>query len=555
MPKARDLREILSRPALSIAVGAHDAISAKLIEAAGFPLVWASSFTVSAAQRAMADANLLTMTENLEVARHMNDAVSIPVIADCDNGYGNAINVIRTVEEYEKVGIAGISIEDNIFPKRCSLYPGIRRELATVEEHAGKIRAAKRTQRDPDFVVIARTEALIAGWGMDEALTRARAYADAGADAILIHSKAPTAEEVLTFARLWDRPTRLVVVPTLYPDVRMEELEAAGVKLAIFANQVLRAAIKGMEGVLDILHRERHLAAVTSQIVPLEEVYRHVGVDELKASEAEFLPTKTETVRAIIIAAGFEKQLLPLIEDRPKCLLDIKGKSILERQLETLGAAGVHDVVVIRGYQKQTLTLLGPRYYDNDRYDETGEVASLFVAEPELQGRVLFLYSDILFDQSVLEKLLRSQSESAIIVDRAWIDQKERLLPLAKPMDLVVTENPPRVRHRFLPSDEEDRLLKIGQRVHPDEATGEFIGMALFSEAGTARLREVYHTLKERVNQPVHEADRLERAAMTDMLQELINHGHTVSCINIYKGWLEIDTFDDYQRAWAEIRT
>jgi phosphoenolpyruvate phosphomutase len=212
-------------------------------------------------------------------------------------------------------------------------------------------------------------------------------------------------------------------------------------------------------------------------------------------------------------------------------------------------------VVVIRGYQKEKLTLAGPRYYDNDRYTETGEVESLFVAEPELEGRLLFLYGDILFDQSVLEKLLRSQSETAIIVDRAFVVEKDRLLPLQKPMDLVVTENPPRFQHRFLPSEEEDRLLGIGQRIDPDEATGEFIGMALFSESGTRRLKEIYHRLKARGAAPLHEADRLERAAMTDMLSEMVREGHAVSCVNIYKGWLEIDTFDDYQRAWAEIRS
>lgn len=307
MTKPAKFRALLRQPGAHVAVGAHDALSARLIEAAGFPLVWASSFTVSAAQRAMPDVNLLTMTENLEVARYVNDAVSIPVIADCDNGYGNAINVMRTVEEYEKAGIAGISIEDNVFPKRCSLYPGVRRELATVAEHAGKIRAAKRVQRNPDFVVIARTEALIAGWGMAEALKRAHAYAEAGADMILMHSKAPTPAEVLEFMRRWERETPIVVVPTLYPSVRFEELEAAGVKLVIFANQILRGAVKGMQETLAVLARTRHLEAVTPHTVPLEEIYRLVGVSEFKAYETEFLPADANRVRAVIIAAGSGK--------------------------------------------------------------------------------------------------------------------------------------------------------------------------------------------------------------------------------------------------------
>ena len=170
MEQARQLRELLHRPGAIVAIGAHDALSARLIERAGFDAVWASGFAISAAQFALPDANVLTMTENLEVIRHICQATHLPVIADIDNGYGNAVNVMRTITEYEAAGVAAISIEDNIFPKRCSFYSGVQRELVSVAEHCGKIQAAKRAQRSADFMVIARTETLIAGWGMEEAL-------------------------------------------------------------------------------------------------------------------------------------------------------------------------------------------------------------------------------------------------------------------------------------------------------------------------------------------------------------------------------------------------
>src|SRR3990167_2649609 len=187
--KAARLRRLLRKKGPILLGGAHDALSAKLIEEAGFDAVWASSFGVSASTKCLPDANVLTMTEMLEAVKGMNEAVTIPVIADCDNGYGNAINVIRMVKEYERAGIAGISIEDNPFPKKCSLYPGERQELVDKDEMAGRIAAAKSTQVSPAFFVIARTEALIAGLGMEEALGRAAAYEAAGADAILIHSR------------------------------------------------------------------------------------------------------------------------------------------------------------------------------------------------------------------------------------------------------------------------------------------------------------------------------------------------------------------------------
>src|SRR5262245_26481168 len=554
MSKARVLRELLARPGLVAAVGAQDAVSAKLIERAGFPVVWSSSFTVSAAQRAMPDVNLLTMTETLEAARHINNAVGIPVIADCDNGYGNAVNVVRTVEEYERAGIAGLCLEDNVFPKKCSLYPGMRRELASIEEHAGKIRAAKRAQRDPATVIIARTEALIAGWGMTEALRRAHAYAEAGADMILMHSKAPTAAEVLEFMRLWDCPTPIVVVPTLYPSVSWEELEGAGVKLVIWANQVLRSAVRGMETALGVLRQARRLDALAPHIVPLEEIYRLVGVDDFKRIETEFLPRGASDVRAVMSAAGSGKSLLPLTEDRPTCMLDIKGRTLLDRQLETLRACGIQHISVVRGYRKEAVTAAGVTFYDNDTFEETGELHSLFCAEPELHGRVLFLYADILFERALLERLLRADGDVVVAVDRAWVDQRDRLLPLSKPVDLVLTSDPPQPGRRSLGEDAQDHLVQIGQRLSPETATGEFIGLALFSPRGVDLARHSYQRALTAPAAPFHEADSVRTGAFTDLLQSLVTAGHPVSCVSTWKGWLEIDTFEDYQRAWAEIR-
>src|SRR5207249_3619744 len=243
------LLPLLRGSRIVLAGGAHDALSARLVEEAGFGAIWASGFGISAVQ-AVPDANILTLTETLEAVRRIVDAVAIPVIADCDNGYGNAINVIRTVGEFERAGAAGLCIEDNEFPKRCSFYGSVRRELVPVEEHAGKIEAATSARRNADFAVIARTEALIAGLGLEEALCRARAYAEAGADAVLVHSKSRDFAELAAFAAAWDRAVPLVAVPTTYPTVSTDELAAAGFRMAIFANHALRAAIVAMRDAL-----------------------------------------------------------------------------------------------------------------------------------------------------------------------------------------------------------------------------------------------------------------------------------------------------------------
>src|SRR5437867_4717686 len=253
---------LLGGQGIVLAAGAHDALSAKLAEEAGFDAIWASGFGISAVQ-AVPDANILTLTETLEAVRRIVDAVQIPVIADCDNGYGNAINVLRTAAEFERAGAAGICIEDNEFPKRCSFSAGVRRDLVPAEEHARKVEAATAARRDPGFLVIARTEALIAGLGQEEALRRARAYANAGADAVLVHSKAHDFTELRAFAAAWDRPVPLVAVPTTYPTVAAAELAAAGFRMAIFANQALRAAIVAMR---DVLGEMRRSGTVASEI-------------------------------------------------------------------------------------------------------------------------------------------------------------------------------------------------------------------------------------------------------------------------------------------------
>ena len=553
-PSSRSLKRLLAERPQVVAAGAHDALSARLVEQAGFDAIWASGFGLSAV-RAVPDASILTMSETLEATRAMVEATSIPIIADCDTGFGNAINVMRTVADFEAAGVAAISIEDNVFPKRCSFYAGVARELVPAEEHARKVAAAKAAQRSDDFVVIARTEALIAGWGKEEALSRARAYADAGADAILIHSKHPDLSELAEVAAAWDRPVPLVSVPTTYIGASFEELERAGFKLVIYANQALRASLDAMKDALRAL-RSGEAAALEKRIAPLEDVYAQVGVSDLKKNEALYLLPGGFDCSAVILAAGDDGALGELTRDRPKSMLDIKGKTILERQVEALNTAGVKDIAVVRGHQKAAIHYPNLRYYDNEHWATTGEVASLMTAEDELRGPVLCLYGDVIFDDAILGRLLRAQGDVVIAVDRAFYDNVRAgngALP-ERPHDLVVTGEPPVSGYRFVPSSSGVAIERIGRTLPPADAHGEFIGLALLSERGAKLVREVHAELARTHRGRFHEAESLSRAALTDLLQELIDRGHTVTCVDVYKGWMEVDTFEDYRRAWSEIR-
>jgi phosphoenolpyruvate phosphomutase len=558
MTNAAKLRATLKKPGAMKIVGAYDALSARLIERAGFDGIWAGGFAISASMKCIPDASFIDSSEQLGIERNIVEAVSIPVIADCDTGYGNALNVMRTVNDRERAGVAGICIEDNVYPKRCSFYAGVRRELIPIEEHCSKIKAAKAAQIFPEFVIIARTEALIAGWGQEEALKRVEAYAEAGADAVLIHSKSKKFDELRAVYKAWSGRVPLVVVPTIFDQTTAAEMEEAGAKIIIYANQPVRAAIRSIRETLDLIKKDTRPGAANDRIVTLPEVYDIVGVPQMERDEKQFLPVGSEKITAIIAAAGFEKQLLPLIEDKPKCLLDIKGKTILDRQVTALNECDIKEIALVRGYKKEAITLPNIRYYDNDRYESTGELFSLFCAENELKGRTIVLYGDIIFDTAILEKLLKSPADIALVVDLAWLDQERRnAQPSHLNPDLVSLAESPGKSHlsRFVMPEGEHRIMKIGQQLPREQAHGEFIGMAMFSEKGAQALRDCYRASQERyASTGFHEAGSFSQASFTDMLQELIDRGHRVDAVPIFKGWMEVDSFEEYQKAWAKIR-
>jgi phosphoenolpyruvate phosphomutase len=281
--KRARLREGLTADGPLMAVGAHDAMSAQLIEEYGFDAVWVSGFGVATMAHALPDLNLTTMTETLAAALRIDGATELPVVADCDNGFGGLSNVVRTVVEFERAGIAGICIEDNLFPKRNSLYTGeSRRELVATQEQARRVRAGKQAQETDSFVLIARVEALIAGHGVEAACERADAYVEAGADAVLIHSKDKSLREIEEFLGTWRGrgATPLVAVPTLFPDFTDQELYAKGFQMVILANHPMRAAVQAMEDTLGLLRTARKAAAVDPLIAPVNHVFELVRTKE-----------------------------------------------------------------------------------------------------------------------------------------------------------------------------------------------------------------------------------------------------------------------------------
>lgn len=289
MSNAAQLRKRFSDMSLVPIIGAHNPLSARLAEDAGFAGIWASGFELSAAY-GIPDASLISMTQHLDMARAITDAVDIPVVADIDTGYGNAVNVMYTVEKYASAGMAAIVMEDKKFPKDTSLLAGGRQELLSVEEFEGKVEAAVAARKDPKFMIIARVEALIAGHGQAEAKHRGERYADAGADAILIHSKSKTPDEIVAFINAWERDTPLVIVPTAYPQLTEKDIiELRKVKMVIYGNHGIRAAVTGMEQVFKQIRSDGGIQNVDKTIVPVTHIFDLQGVPQMKENEKKYL--------------------------------------------------------------------------------------------------------------------------------------------------------------------------------------------------------------------------------------------------------------------------
>jgi phosphoenolpyruvate phosphomutase len=266
--------------------GAFDAMSAKLVELNNFDAVWAGSFAISATH-ALPDASILTMTEFLSTASTMVEACAIPVIADCDTGFGGPSNVSHLVKKYESAGIAAICIEDKIFPKQNSLLEDGKQELLSEKDFVAKIIAAKTAKNDPNFMIIARIEALIAGHGIEEALKRATAYESAGADAILIHSKKNNPGEIFEFCDTWNGNIPIIAIPTSYPTVTLDELQNHNIKMVIYANQTLRAAHWAMAEHLNQLSSAKSLSEVKTNLTTMEDIFHLQEMYEIKKQELD----------------------------------------------------------------------------------------------------------------------------------------------------------------------------------------------------------------------------------------------------------------------------
>ncbi len=547
--KPTQLRRLLLEKAPLRLIGAHDGLSAKLGERAGFDAIWASGFEISASH-ALPDANILTMTEYLHAATMMNDAVSLPVVADCDTGYGNSNNVIQLVRKYEAAGIAAVCIEDKQFPKVNS-FVGLRQELAPIAEFVGKILAAKNAQSNPDFMVFARVEALIAGGGMEEALTRARAYVEAGADGILIHSKEKTPDEILTFIDRWNLDAPLILVPTTYPSLGFDRIRALKkVKAVIYANQGLRSAVTAMQRDLREIVENGSAAGIEERIVPMSTLFELQGMYEMQRNEEKFLRGVPPPAGALLIAAGDHKHtdlMSTLLRETPLIQLDLNGKTLLERNLEVLVSQGVQNVRVVTGYKSEKVENPRIEKIVNERYLEANSLYSVLLGLEKCSDRTLVIFGDILFDRSILQRLLQypKPRDFLLVVDQAIAHRGHsgKSTP-----DLVEAQYDPVVGDRPLSLERDNLVLKIGKNLSSPRPLFEFSGIFLLSGKGIEVFKKEYEAARSRFEgQAFYEASSFLNASVVDFVQYLVEKDYPIFALEVFGGWQEIHTFDNYQ--------
>ncbi|MFX1363509.1 MAG: phosphoenolpyruvate mutase [Promethearchaeota archaeon] len=545
------LKNLLNKKGFARILETHNGLSAiiannikeinkgEILEFNGF---WVSSFTDSAA-KGYPDIEIIGMESRYETIRQILNNTNKPIIIDGDTG-GEAANFEYFVRSLEDMGVSMVIIEDKKFPKRNSLESGTIQDQEDPEIFSIKIKRGKEVQISKDFMIVARIESLISGLGLKDALFRAKKYLLAGADGIMIHSKSIDPKEILEFAVEYNKLSKelgfrkpLVCVPTTYNTVSEENLQDYGFNIVIYANHLLRAAHKAMKETASIILRNKRAFEAETMCSPVKSVFRDVGFLDVKEKDMKYIKGIT---KVIIPAAGEDPEF-----EIPKAMTTLKGKTILQRQIETLKNCGITDIIVIRGFKKEDINVDGIRYIDNDEYNKYHILHSLFKAENEMQGGFIFIYSDILFNEQIIKNLLMVKGDIILVLDNSYTYHKHKI---DKNLDLILTKNKPSEQSRDL-YQKKNEIIRIGKQINMDMADFEFTGIAYFSEYGVEIIRRIYNECNLTHKGKFHEADSFQKASFVDLIQEVIDRGFRVDILEVHKGWFELHNKKDVEVA------
>ena len=531
--KPTQLRNMLTSGQTEFILEAHNGVSARIVEEAGFAGIWASGLAMSA-QFAVRDNNELSWTQVVDMLEFMSDATTIPILLDGDTGYGDFNNMRRLVKKLEQREIAGVCIEDKLFPKTNSFIQGEQQPLEDIGTFCGKIKAGKDSQSDDDFNIVARVEALIAGWGLDEALKRAEAYRQAGADAILMHSKQSRPDEILAFTQEWANRGPLVIVPTKYYSTPTDVFREAEISLIIWANHLMRAGIATMQSVAANIHDSESLVDSEGRIAKVSEIFRLQGADELLEAEKIYARPGHATASAVILAASKGDHLGELTLNKPKVMIDVAGKPVLRRLVDKFKQQGVNDITAVAGFAHSVIDVQGVNIVVNEQWQNSGELASLDRAINDLGDNTVLLYGDLLFRSYILQNLLDWDAEILAVVDSSPLADIE-----GNTNDLAYcSQSDNRAMYQQHVRLDQVSMNENWQGRKPD---GRWIGMLRVSGNGKTALLNALDELRVQ--------EDFAGLGIPDLLNHLVAAGQQIQVQYISGHWLDINNLDDLQRA------
>ncbi|MGA6829116.1 phosphoenolpyruvate mutase [Nitrospira sp. NS4] len=531
----RQFRNLLLSDQVEFICEAHNGLSAKIVQEAGFKGIWASGLSISA-QFGVRDNNEASWTQVLEDLEFMSDAATIPILLDGDTGYGNFNNMQRLVRKLEQRRIAAVCIEDKLFPKTNSFIKGGAQPMADMHEFCGKIKAGKDAQTDPDFSIIARVEAFICGWGLAEALRRAEAYHQAGADGILIHSALSVPDEILAFKQEWGNRCPVVIVPTKYYATPTDVFRQHGFSIVIWANHMLRSSVTAMQKTARTLKEQEHLLSIEDKVAPVSEIFRLQNAAELQEAEDRYLPKGAEDTCAIVLAASRGDELGELTEHQPKTMVKIQGAPILSHIVDAYNAVGIKDIVVVRGYKKEAITLPNLTYVDNSEYADTGELDSLLKALKSRKGpaqSTIISYGDLLFNKYIPQSLCQEQDDLVVFVDSNWQDQTS-YRRLGGFTECTI----PNSRKAF---NAKIYLKQLGDNIPKDSVHGIWMGFLKVSPTAVPLITGI---ITELLAKPGNR-----KAGIAQLLQELLKRQHPIRVLYTVGHWLDINSLEDVVQA------
>lgn len=532
---AKQFRNLLLSDQLEFICEAHNGLSAKIVQEAGFKGIWASGLSISA-QFGVRDNNEASWTQVLETLEFMSDATTIPILLDGDTGYGNFNNMQRLVRKLEQRKIAAVCIEDKLFPKTNSFIKGDAQPMADMHEFCGKIKAGKDAQSDPNFSIIARVESFICGWGLAEALRRAEAYRQAGADGILIHSALAVPDEILAFKQEWGNRCPIVIVPTKYYATPTDVFRQHNFSIVIWANHLLRSSVSAMQKTARTLKEQEHLLSIEDKVAPVSEIFRLQNAAELQEAEDRYLPKGAEDTCAIVLAASRGSELGELTEHQPKTMVKVQGTPILARIVDAYNAVGVKDIVVVRGYKKETVNLPNLTYVDNDEYADTGELVSLLKALQSRKGRAqqtLISYGDVLFNTYIPQSLCQEPDDCVIFLDSNWREQS-RYSRLGGFAECSI----PNSRRAF---NAKVYLKQLGNEIPEANIHGVWMGFLKVSPTAATLITTI---ITELLAQPGNR-----KATIPQLLQELLKRQQPIRVLYTVGHWLDINSLEDVVQA------